>query len=321
MPPRPHARPRASLPARGVHCNLQELTLLRVRAASLDLATPRSAARATGSGAPSRQRGRGLEFEEVRAYAPGDDVRTIDWRVSARTGRAHTRLFRAERERPVYLLLDQRHSMFFGTRGSMKSVQAAHAAALLAWAALAGGDRVGGLVLGSAGRQESRPRRSRRAVLEFLRIASEANAGLGPTVSSAEADQPGLAGALSSLRRLARPGALILLLSDFHDWDPDCELQLKLLARHCEVHGLEVHDPMERSLPPAGMAMFSDGRLQVLADTASAGLREAYAHESVQRLARLEESFRTARARLTPLPTGTDAAEVLGRCYARRRGA
>jgi uncharacterized protein (DUF58 family) len=107
-------------------------------------------------------RGRGVEFEEVRPYVVGDDVRTIDWRVSARTGRAHTRLFRAERERPVYLLLDQRHSMFFGTRGSMKSVQAAHAAALLAWAALAGGDRVGGLVLGSAGRQESRPRRSRR---------------------------------------------------------------------------------------------------------------------------------------------------------------
>jgi uncharacterized protein (DUF58 family) len=317
---RPNARQRAPLLATGVHCSLRDLALLRAGGASIDLATPRSATRATGSGAPSRQRGRGIEFEEVRAYAPGDDVRTIDWRVSARTGRVHTRLFRAERERPVYLLLDQRGPMFFGTRGSMKSVQAAHVAALLAWAALAGGDRVGGIVLGSTGQREIRPRRSRRAVLEFLRVATDANAALGPALPGEPREGNDFSAALASLRRLARPGALLLLVSDFHDWDANCTVQLQLLARHCEVHALEVHDPMERALPAAGTAIFSDGRLRVRVDTSSATLRSAYAAAAGGRLAQLEDAFRSAQARFTPLPTGADAAELLGRCYARRRG-
>ncbi len=321
MPAHHHAPPRAPLLARGVRCTVQELTLLRAGASSLDLASPRSANRATGSGAPSRQRGRGLEFEEVRAYAPGDDVRSIDWRVSARTGRAHTRLFRAARERPVYILLDQRHPMFFGTRGSMKSVQAAHTAGLLAWAALAGGDRVGGTVLGTSGRQDIRPRRSRRTVLELLRMICESNALLGPAPAATGALESTLGDALASLRRLSRPGSLLLLLSDFHDWDDACSVQLRLLSRHCEVHGLEVYDPMERTLPPAGMTLFSDGRLQLLTDTSSASLRSAYEQTSALRVAQLDEAFRMARARFTSLPTGVDAAEILGRCYARRRGA
>lgn len=241
--------------------------------------------------------------------------------MSARTGRAHTRLFRTERERPVYLLLDQRQSMFFGTRGSMKSVQAAHAAALLAWAALAGGDRVGGIVLGKEGRHDSRPRRSRRAVLEFLRAASEANAGLAALSARAPAPAVRMAVALAALTRLCHPGSLLLVLSDFHDWDEDCAMQLKLLARHVEVHGIDVHDPMERALPAAGSARFSDGHVQLLVDTLSGKLREDWSRASADRVARREEAFRVARARLTPLATGVSATEVLGRCYARRRGA
>jgi len=319
---RRHTPTQGAAVASGVRCSLQELTLLRGSAAAIDLATPRSAARATGSGAPSRQRGRGLEFEEVRAYAPGDDVRTIDWRVSARTGRVHTRLFRAERERPVYLLLDQRSPMFFGTRSCMKSVQAAHAAALLAWAALAGGDRVGGIVLAGNGHRETRPRRSQRAVLEFLRLASEANERLGPVSTASQGEQDAeLRTALESLRRLVRPGALVLLISDFHDWDAQCSVQLRLLARHCEVHGVRVHDVMEQSLPSAGKAMFSDGRTQLLADTSAPTLRNAFARQAGERVGRLEEAFRLAKARLTPLPTGAAAGSVLGLCYGRRPGA
>ena len=293
--------------------------LLRAGASAIDLSAPRSTTRSIGTGATSRQRGRGLEFEEVRAYAPGDDVRSIDWRVSARTGRVHTRLFRTERERPVYLLLDQRQPMFFGTRGSMKSVQAAHAAALLAWAALAGGDRVGGIVLGNSRVREIRPRRSRRAVLGFLRIASEANAALG--ASASDPTQTRMASALSLLRRLCRPGSLVLVLSDFHDWTDDCAVQLRLLARHGEVHGLHVHDAMELALPAAGSARFSDGREAVLVDTFSEALRDAWSRDAGARLLRLQEAFRTAQARLTPVPTGASAGAILGLCYARRRGA
>ena len=315
-----HPPARGPAAATGVRCSLQELMLLRTGASAIDLATPRSASRATGTGAPSRQRGRGLEFEEVRAYAAGDDVRTIDWRVSARTGRPHTRLFRAERERPVHVLLDQRTPMFFGTRSCMKSVQAAHAAALVAWAALAGGDRLGGQILVDAGHHESKPRRSRRAVLEFLRLASEANARLGPAASP-RANSATLGSALEGLRRVARPGALLVVVSDFHDWDENCSVQLRLLARHMELHGLRVHDPMEESLPQAGMALFSDGALQLLADTGSRALRDGFERRSREHRERLELAFRSSGARLTPLVTGSSAAEVLGRCYTRRPGA
>lgn len=304
--------------ASGTHCGLASLVSLRQSAQSLDLATPRTAARAPGSGAPSRLRGRGLEFEEFRAYAAGDDVRAIDWRVSARTGRVHTRLFRSERERPVLLLCDQRAAMFFGSRSAMKSVQCAQATALLGWAALAGGDRVGGMVLGPDTHHEVRPRRSQRALLAFLQHVAHANGRL----SSASIRESGmdLGSALAGLRRVARPGALVFLLSDFHDWDADCAVQLRLLGEHVDLHGIRVHDAMEETLPAAGAARFEASGHAVLADTRDPVLREQFAQRSVVRAGELAAAFTAARARLTPLRTGESAAEVLGRCYAERSG-
>jgi hypothetical protein len=123
------------------------------------------------------------------------------------------------------------------------------------------------------------------------------------------------------LRRVARPGALLVVVSDFHDWDENCSVQLRLLARHMELHGLRVHDPMEESLPQAGMALFSDGVLQLLADTGSNALRDGFERRSREHREGLELAFRSSGARLTPLVTGSSAAEVLGRCYTRRRGA
>jgi uncharacterized protein (DUF58 family) len=302
--------------ASGTHCGLPQLLALRQLAGRLDLAKPRSTARSPGAAAPSRLRGRGLEFEEFRAYAAGDDVRAIDWRVSARTGRVHTRLFRTERERPVLLLCDQRATMFFGSRTAMKSVQCAHATALLGWAALAGGDRVGGMVLGPAGHHELRPRRSQRALLAFLQQVAAANGML----SAARGQSPGtgLGEALAGLRRVARPGALVFLLSDFHDWDADCAVQLRLLAEHVDVHGIRVHDAMEEALPAAGPARFGDGIRNLLADTRDPSLRETFARRAAERAAGLATAFTAARARLTPLRTGESAAAVLGRCYAER---
>jgi uncharacterized protein (DUF58 family) len=304
--------------ASGTHCELAELLALRPLAGTLDLATPRSTSRAPGSGAPSRLRGRGLEFEEFRAYAAGDDVRAIDWRVSARTGRVHTRLFRSERERPVLLLCDQRPTMFFGSRSAMKSVQCAHATALLGWAALAGGDRVGGMVLGPRGHHEVRPRRSQRALLAFLQQVAEANGTL--SAATRQAPGAGLGEALAGLRRVARPGALVFLLSDFHDWDADCAVQLRLLGEHVDIHGIRVYDAMEETLPAVGSARFGDGSRSLLADTRDSALREAFARRAVEHAAGLAAAFAAARARLTPLRTDESAGTVLGRCYAERIG-
>jgi uncharacterized protein (DUF58 family) len=314
---RAEAAVRRAVRASGTRAALEDLLALRAAAAALGLAAPPTAGEAGGA-ARSRLRGRGIEFEEVRAYAPGDDVRTIDWRVTARTGRPHTRVFRAERERPVYLLLDQRTPMFFGSRGCLKSVQALHALALFAWCAVDAGDRVGGLVLGDTAHHERRPRRSRRAVLELLRLGLEANHGLGAP-RALPAVTVRLADALHGLRRVARPGGLALLISDFHDWDEEAHRQLVMLARHVEVHGVCIVDPLERELPAVGAARVSDGAHVLDLDTGSARLRARYRAERMARASRLAASFVEAGAPLRELSTDAAAAATLGRWYRRTR--
>ncbi|HEY6130551.1 MAG TPA: DUF58 domain-containing protein, partial [Halioglobus sp.] len=146
-------------PAHGAYVQLNELIALRFPAQQIKLGRRKRALNSLAGPIKSNFRGRGIDFEEVRSYQPGDDIRTIDWRVTARTGSAHTKLFREERERPVMVVIDQRGSMFFGSTHCFKSVLAAQLASLLAWSALHGGDRVGGLVFNDEGHQEIRPRR------------------------------------------------------------------------------------------------------------------------------------------------------------------
>ena len=152
----------------GVYVSLDELARLEHKAAGFSF-LPRQPVHSLLTGRrASRVRGRGLDFKELRRYLPGDDPRTIDWRVTQRTGTAHVRVFTEERDRPVLLLVDQRLSMFFGTRRAMKSVVAAELAALAAWRAFHQGDRVGGFVFNDRAVREFRPHRSRRRVMELL---------------------------------------------------------------------------------------------------------------------------------------------------------
>ena len=132
-------------PARGAYVDVNELIALRFPVRQLKLSRRNRALNALAGPNKSNFRGRGIDFEEVRNYQAGDDIRTIDWRVTARTGAAHTKLFREERERPVLVVVDQRNSMFFGSQFCFKSVLAAQLGALVAWSALSDNDRVGGL--------------------------------------------------------------------------------------------------------------------------------------------------------------------------------
>src|SRR5690606_21478103 len=147
-----------------------------------------------------------LEFEEVRAYQAGDDIRSIDWRVTARSGRPYTKLFREERERPLLLAVDQRQAMFFGSRTCFKSALAAYLGALIAWAALAGGDRIGGVVFGNDARAELRPRHTRATAMAWLQHLHDFNHRLHADTRATATAGATLAGALAGLRRRPRPG-------------------------------------------------------------------------------------------------------------------
>jgi len=151
-----------------VRVNRQSLIALRKAGAALPLKAVKTLGRMTGNYL-SRFKGRGMEFDESRPYQPGDDARNLDWKVTARTGKPFTKLFREERERSVLLWVDYRAPMHFATRGLFKSVLAARTAALLAWGAIHHSDRLGGLIFSESGHLEVRPQQGKHAVLNFIR--------------------------------------------------------------------------------------------------------------------------------------------------------
>jgi len=233
-------------------------------------------------------RGRGMEFDEVRPYQAGDDVRTLDWRVMARTGKPHTKLFREERERAVLLWVDSRSSMFFATRGAFKSVVAARAAALLGWAAVAQGDRIGGLIFSEQQHEELRPQGSKHAVLQLIhRLVKLEQLAWAQAKESPQGDMRQASDAavqsLLRLRRVTRPGSLVVLLSDFRDVDERSELHLSQLARHNDVVMFFIYDELESSLPPAGLYRVGDGTQAVTLDTTVAATRNAYHQRFIAR--------------------------------------
>lgn len=264
------------IPPAEVRVDAEDLIALRRSAKSLSLPGRRAAGSILAGNHRSRLRGRGMDYLESRHYQPGDDVRSMDWRVTARAGRPHVKVYHEERERPVVLLVDFNPSMFFGTRGSFKSVTAARAAALLGWAAVGRGDRIGALLFNGEHR-ELAPRGGRRgmmALIEALTAAGDPAYGL--TANTAV----GMADALQRLRRVAHPGSLVYLISDFYGVDGadgECARHLAQLRRHCDVIACQVVDPLEMAPPPAGRYGVGDRnhRSGVL-DTRSLAGRGAY---------------------------------------------
>jgi len=267
----------------------------------------------------SRFRGRGMEFAEVRAYQVGDDVRSIDWRVTARRGKVHTKLFHEERERPVIIALDYRRPMFFATRGRFKAVQASQLAALFAWQAISRGDRVGGFLFSEERNLELRPQLGKKAVLQLLR-QMVADPVWQRELHRPFAPQQRLAVTLQRLQRVARPGSLILLLSDFNQWDETVEKQLALLSRHCELGLVHCFDPLEAELPPAGSYRLSDGLRDLTIATGDFSARQDYQRRFAERRQLLESFCRRQRSKLLSLATDADPLECLTGISIRREG-
>jgi len=227
---------------------LIDLVVLRGAAQGLSLHAQRPALAQLYGGHRSAQRGRGLEFEEVRPYAAGDDARTIDWRVTARRGKPHTKLFREERERPVWLVADLHPGLFFGSRRQFKSAVLIQAAALLGWAASLGGDRIGAVIVSASAAPHILPPRTRQAgVLPILQTLVECQPR-APGVP----DPASLQIALKTLRPLLQPASLVLVLSDFSTLDAECQNLLTIVSTQNDCRLLWVTDPLERSGLPAG---------------------------------------------------------------------
>jgi len=308
--------------ARAQHCTgayteLSQLVALRFNA-RLQLTSKRRSLSVLAGPYQANFRGRGIDFEEVRAYQPGDDVRSIDWRVTARTTEPHTKLFREEKERPVLIVIDQRIPNFFGSQSCFKSVLGAHVAGLLAWSALRNNDRVGGMVLTDTDLKEIRPRRSKSGVLQLLHEVHDANNELS---ASGMASDPtySLNRTLQELRRLVKPGSAVFVISDFFDYDDDSTKHFYHLARHNEVTGIKVFDQMEKDLPPAGQYPISDGLNRGLLNSSDTRFRKHYQILFDQQQDRLRDSLAKSRVPLITLQTGCDPMAELLRYYALAR--
>jgi uncharacterized protein (DUF58 family) len=258
---------------------------------------------AQSGGYVSGFKGRGMEFDEVRQYQAGDDIRSIDWRVTARTNKTHSKIFREERERPVFISVDLRPTMNFATRGVFKSVQASKVAALLAWAAQLNGDRVGGQVFNQQGCQELKPATGRRSVLHFL------NALVKPMLSVTESLS--LEQILQRLAQHARPGSLLYIVSDFRGLNSQVEMQLSKLARHCELQLVHIYDPFESHLPKKGQYRFTNGERETLIDTGDNQRVLAYQQLFKDRQEQLKTLCKKWRISLVECNTSDDPFEVL----------
>jgi len=300
--------------------SLDELVNMRDKAQALRRnARKKSAAPASGP-AMSKRLGRGLDFAEVREYQAGDDVRMIDWKVTARTGKTHTKLFVEERERPVMLVVDFRSHMRFGTQGMFKSVMAARLSALIAWTANNNQDRVGGFVFTDDWHTEIRPRSGRRGLMTLFRGIAQAQ------MHAPSGDRGLLADTLSRLRTAVHAGSTVVIFSDFIGFDEQAQLAMGNLLQRLDIIAVHIIDPVESQLPGAGRytlsGMHSQSGDKMAIDTSSQAQTQRYLEKQLKHQQTVADFF-TSHGHLyirslTNQPLLDVAARILGRVPEKR---
>ena len=294
----------------------RSLVLLKKEADSIPLKAVKVRSQNSG-GYLSRFKGRGMEFDEARPYQPGDDVRTIDWRVTARRGETHTKLFREERDRSVIFWVDFRAPMYFATRGAFKSVFAAKAAAALGWSARIQGERLGGLAFSEDGHKEVRPATGDHAVMNLIRMLADYSEKK-PAETSPKARRDAIRNSLARLRRVARPGSLIFLISDFRGLDRQCEHHFRALAPHNDLVLLHLFDRLEADLPKAGYYRVKGSQRNLLLNASDKHRRAEHRDKFQRHHDSIEDLCRRYRMHQLACSTEDDVLDILRQGLGRR---
>jgi uncharacterized protein (DUF58 family) len=295
------------------HVALDELLALSAVAHGASLARARRSPALRSGGHASRWRGRGVDFRESRIYLPGDEIRHMDWRVTARSGKPHTKVFQEEREQGVLFVIDLNPGMRFGTRVRFKNVQAARAAALLAWVASAAGDRVGALGFGGGINGEVKPAGGRRGVLRVLRALRDWDAAADPAQN-----QP-LSLGLARVRRLLRPGMRMILMTDGFSADAEAAQLLPQLAGRHEVSVVLLRDALELVAPPPGRYALHLGASRRVLDFSDPSVRTAWAQRFADARERLRRECQRSGVRVLDLDGHADLRRALAPLLARTR--
>jgi uncharacterized protein (DUF58 family) len=255
----------------GTNLELDALIRLRSPARGLELGARRRSLSAQTGGYLSAYRGRGMEFDEVRIYQPSDDARTIDWRVTARRGRPHTKLFREERERPVFIFVDLHPGMYFGSCVQYKSVLAGQIGALLGWAAVRAGDCVGGIISAAAGHQEIHPTARVHGLLTLLHGMVRLQPKEPGNLRRGHMDL-----SLARADRMVLPGSLVVIISDFREMGDAVDKYLGVLSRHNDVIASFIFDPLEATPPRSGRYRLGNHHQRLTLDTGSSLVAERW---------------------------------------------
>ncbi|MFT7684857.1 MAG: hypothetical protein ACI9FB_000198 [Candidatus Azotimanducaceae bacterium] len=302
----------------GAFTDVSELIRFRHAAKEIDSVTINKSSNPLAGMLSSNFRGRGIDFAEVRTYEPGDDVRTIDWKVTARTQIAHTKLFQEEKERPVLILVDQSQSMFFGSEHAFKSVVAAQLASLIAWISLDNGDRVGGIVFSDKHHREVRPRRNKHAVLRLLHEIADFNQSLSKAGHVQNTNY--LADALMNVRRVSKHGSTVIIISDFKHLHADALNHLRQISRHNDLIGLHISDKMEKDLPQPDLYTISNGEQRLQINTADKSGRKEYHASYLEKLNEIKTEFSKIKSPLFELSTGDELVSTLASAYRLHNG-
>ena len=288
--------------SQGVYVDLASLMRLKYNARGFSY-LPHQPIRSLLSGRKrSKLRGRGLDFDELRHYRPGDDIRTMDWRVTNRTGKPHVRVYTEERDRPVIVVVDQRLPMFFGSEKNMKSYVAAEIAALTAWRVMSSGDRVGAILFNDTRSVKINPSRSEKKTINWLGDLVAMNNDLSVTPGH-DSNPQALTDALLLLERSVGHDYLIVLISDFYGWD---EYSMGVIARinqHNDIICSLVYDPLERSISNAHSLIISDGSYQLEVDPTQHNIGDKFEASFKSSLSHVTEDLRQHSIPVLPVDT------------------
>ena len=237
------------------------------------------------------KKGRGMTFSEVRQYQAGDDIRHIDWKVTARTQKPHTKLFMEENERPTILAVEQTPNLFFGSRSRLKIAQALNIAAIFSWVSLAHNERVGGLLFNHLNQNWSTPKRDQQAVLALLQQGIDLQMQIhAPNAPDVQAWPE----ALSQLIKFNKPGNKVFLIGDMMQLAQHAKAHLQTLKKSADITAIHVYDKLESELPQLGwlsMTQSFESNKVVRFDSFRKQTRESYADIYKQQWKTTKEAF------------------------------
>ncbi|TWX65921.1 DUF58 domain-containing protein [Colwellia demingiae] len=305
-----------------IYVDLNELRRLKYLDKGFSF-TPNQPANSALSGKNvSKLRGRGLNFEELRHYRPGDDIRSMDWKVTQRTGKPHIKVFTEERERNVFLAIDQRMTMFFGSSNKMKSVIAAELSALIAWQISDSGDRIGAVIYNDQQTKVIPAKRGRQHVVNLLAEVLKKNHELSIDNNDHlhTDDSESYNKMLATLNKVSSHNGLIILIGDGHGFNDKSTDFVKQLRQHNEVIACHIFDPLEQTLPKMSQMIVSDGVQQIQFSSEKKHVQKNYEAEIARQLESYVKAAKKYRIPLIEIDTISPVEQQLRKALGHKAG-